>query len=111
MLAHLPEDERNPDQLNWFDPKSATIKTYVRQTKKCIISIQKGTDEEKNKEEDDDVDPDYNISEVSARLCKKKGKHGSVNGRTSVASSTSSTGSARLREEAEHAALLAKTDL
>lgn len=58
-----------------------------------------------------DVDPDDSISEISARLRKKKGKHGSVIGRTSVASSTSSTGSACLREEAEHAALLTKTHL
>lgn len=51
VLAHLPEDESNADQLNWFNPKSVTIKTYVQQTKNMIIRVRKGTDEEKNKED------------------------------------------------------------
>jgi hypothetical protein len=38
---------------------------------------------------------------------KNKGKHGSVTGCRLVASSTSSSGSARLKEESEHAALVA----
>lgn len=97
----LPEDEKEADLNNWFEPKMIVIRQFTEETKKWIeqetLSLQQTNQENQAEEE---IDPDDSVSQVSNKPVSKKGSHA---GRSSVVSSHASI---RAIEEAELCALL-----
>ncbi|KAL0150819.1 hypothetical protein M9458_051514 [Cirrhinus mrigala] len=95
----LSEEERKADHDIWFQHKAEYIEEFVKLTQTWILTT-------KDKIEAFNIGPEDSVSVVS--LQRQKNKYGSVAGRMSNASSRSSSSAAHLKQEAEHAALLAR---
>ena len=102
----LPEDERVVDQEAWFEPKRAGIHDFMNTVTKWIagqdqLTMMKEFDDENNLQ--DEVKPSDSASQVGVKDTESVHKGGS---QVSHASTTSRVSSTRVRQEAEHAALL-----
>lgn len=105
----LPEDEKNADINNWFEPKMIVIRQFTDETEKWIeqetLSLQQ-TNQEKQAEEK--IDPDDSVSQMSNKPLSRKGSH---SGRSTVVSSRASVCAleeAKLSGVVERAAVLEK---
>ena len=110
----LSEDERTCDQDNWFEVKMAPIREFMKETKRWIAAVHESTSvlpmENVQQKEFDMVDslqeavrPNDSISQAGDRNAER----GSLCGtQVSHATSTSRVSSTRVRQEAQHAALL-----
>lgn len=108
----LTEDEKTADQEIWFEPKMAAIKGFMKTTKNWIASehepilpVEKVLQEENNVVDylQETVKPNDSVSQVGVSDVTHASPRGSQVSRTSAVSRVSS---ARVRQEAEHAALL-----
>lgn len=103
VKLYLKEEEKEADQTYWFEPKASNCQDFMEKTKKWIEETKKH--EDLIKAGDSDVTPMDSVSNVSPTK-QKSGRSSSRS--SSVSSSISSATSARLREEANRAALVAK---
>lgn len=106
VASLLPEDEKIFDQDKWFEPKMASIKEFMKATKRWIAAVhetplQKQYDVEVDLQET--VKPNDSVSQVGVNEVGHVHQHGSQVSRVTTTSRVSST---RVRQEAEHAALL-----
>lgn len=108
----LTEDEKGHDQENWFEPKMAKIRQFMKMTKnwiaaedELILPMKRVQQEESNVDDylQETVKPDDSVSQVGVRAVTDASARGSQVSRSSAVSRVSST---RARQEAEHAALL-----
>lgn len=107
----LDEDEGQADQHNWYEPRAAPLKDFVENTENwCVVMKRKSTvasnvsgvrTVEKTQIGQDDIEAEDSISQV-ASSCRSRKK-------SSVASSSTSESTVRMKEEAEHAALLSRS--
>lgn len=108
VMSVLSEEEKIFDQDNWFEPKMASIREFMKTTKKWIAEDHKHmipNEAEQQEHVTDDleeaVNPDDSASQVGAR---KDAVHSSRGSQVSRASTTSRVSSTRAKQEAEHAA-------
>lgn len=108
----LNEDEKSYDQENWFEPKMAAIRGFMKMTKnwiaaeqKPILPVERVLQEENNVDDylQETVKASDSVSQVGVSDVTKASPRGSQVSRTSAVSRVSST---RAKQEAEHAALL-----
>ena len=123
VVALLDEDERQADQQNWFEPKSAPINDFVENTDNWLsVMWTKIREENVSASEypvvtlsEDDVRVEDSVSQIHTTQTTVRSKSGSNSGRKSLSSSESSrsavtrVSSARIKEEAERAALIARS--
>ncbi|KAL4008191.1 hypothetical protein ACER0C_002043 [Sarotherodon galilaeus] len=103
VLSLLPEDERNVDQMLWFNPKKEQFSAFMTEVEKWIMVTRH--------QHQNDVSPDDSVSVTARPSAKKSGTsvgRSSVSSRSSRSSRASSVSSVRQKEEAERAALLAR---
>ncbi|KAL1281782.1 hypothetical protein QQF64_000585 [Cirrhinus molitorella] len=105
------EEEKMFDHVDWFEPKMALFKDFIRTTKRWVADVQESMEKETEQPEKHDeisehqeaVLPSDSISQIGVSSAAKAHSCGSHVSRTSSTSCLSST---RARQEAEHAALL-----
>lgn len=95
VLLLLPEDERNVNQMLWFNPKKQQFSGFITEFEKWIIITRH--------QHQDGVSPDNSVSVTDRPAAKKSGT--SVRRRSSRVWSVSSV---RQKEEGERAVLLAR---
>ena len=102
----LADDEKIHDQKKWFEPKMASITNFMKETKKWIADVHESV-LQKEKDEDvdpqDTVEPNDSVSQVEVNDAGHARPGGS---QVSSTSSTTQVSSTRIKQEAEHAALL-----
>lgn len=84
----LREDERTCDQDNWFEVKMAPIREFMKETKRWIAAVHESN---------------YSISQAGDRNAERGSLCGTQVSHATAASRVTST---RVRQEAQHAALL-----
>ncbi|KAL6491348.1 hypothetical protein MHYP_G00016930 [Metynnis hypsauchen] len=107
----LSEDEKMLDYDNWFEPKMALIKDFMKTTKRWVADEHESTVKESVQleehnvmdEQQEAVLPSDSVSQIGVRNAVKEHSCAS---HVSGTSSTSCVSSTRARQEAEHAALL-----
>lgn len=97
VIQNLPEEEREDDQSNWYDPKCEVFEKFMAETEQWITETCKGHPEE---DLNNAIRPQDSVSVTFTEGARSK--------HSSTARST--TSSARAKAKAEHAALLARAD-
>ena len=104
VLQYLPEEDKEADQENWFEPKLQCCQDFIHSTYKWIEDTKLHM--ELSQTSVKDVGPNDSVSNVSEGKRRTNRPSSEAGSRHSGASSTAS---ARLREEANRAALLARS--
>lgn len=102
IRAELNDREAIHDQKQWYEPKFVKLKTFVEKVEKWLTKVQQQADEAEIMNAE--VEPSDSASMISV-------KHSSVSqSRRSVSSVSTTASSARLKVEAERAALVARAE-
>ncbi len=103
VLLYLKEEEHVPDQDFWYEPKLLCCKTFMEKVELWIEEIKNSI--KKSQISDKEVSPMDSVSMVASKT-HTSNKSGSGVTSVSKKSSRSTASSARLKEEANKAALL-----
>lgn len=100
----LSEDEKKSDQELWFASKMAFILDFMKEPKKWIAEVHESALQKENEDEDDLQDA-VKISDSVSQIGVGSAQRICTNG-SQVGSAVSRVSSVRVKQEAEHAALL-----
>lgn len=102
VKLYLKEEESETDQTYWFEPKLSSCQDFMRRVAIWIEDTKRHPDPVKTSERD--ITPMDSVSNVSVN--QRSGRSSSSSSQSGSSASSAST--ARLREEANRAALVAK---
>ncbi len=105
LMGLLPDDEKEKHEI-WFKAKMigndeliSDVKRWVKCSEQHALNSNGNDDDDDDNDDDDDVNPEDSVSNVASKQTSKK---------SACSGKSSSTSSARVKAEADRAALLAR---